>query len=227
MHTSFTQYGERVIINGPEGDHIFRTIQHTDGFYEAEMLAVMAGLDPTATVVDVGANIGNHSIYLGLFTNADRVIAVEPYPLAADYLRRNISDNRLGTTIDQRNYALGATDGSVGLRPGPKRNIGHTKTIKGDQVQMRRLDRIVDDEVSMIKIDVEGNELEVLKGAVETLRRHSPYLFVEASNRLRRRRLDNFLAPFGYGRVGVFNGQPTYFYYPFTKRVAHKTTEAA
>jgi len=224
MQTTFEQLGKQVTIEGSAHDHIFRTIQTSGDFYEREMLDYMASLNPTGSVVDVGANIGNHSVYLGLFTNSPRIIAIEPYLKASEYLKGNIATNKLGDIVVQEHCALGAANSRVGLKPGPARNIGHTKVREGSDIALRPLDEVVmHDKVSIIKVDVEGYELEVLKGAAETLARQKPYLFVEASNKLRRRKLDAFLAQFGYQRDRVFNNQPTYLYSSFVRTGATST----
>lgn len=225
--STFEYQNRQVILHGLVGDHISTTINHTRSFYELPMLECIGGLTLGGTVVDVGANIGNHSVYFGLFTGADKVLAFEPYPLVARLLRENIIANGLRGRIEHRDYALGATTGRVGIRPGPAHNRGHTKVVDGSDVMQRRLDDIVGDEdVSLMKVDVEGNELQVLQGATGLISNQRPHLFVEASNALRRYRLDKFLGRYDYQRVARFDGVvrfpslarltavPTYFYTP-------------
>ena len=66
--------------------------------------------------------------------------------------------------------------------------------------------------VRLIKIDVEGMELDVLRGATQTLTRDRPLLYIEASDDAQRQLIDGFLTAFGYRRHARFNDTPTYLY---------------
>lgn len=214
MYTQFQYNGELVTIHGSERDHIFRSIDTAGTFYEREMLEHARSTDLQGTVIDVGANIGNHTVFFGMFTSVEQVIAVEPHQPAAEYLRDNIAVNHLGSKVTQLACALGTTNGTVGLKPGPARNMGHTKVTSGDDIELARLDDIATSDVSLLKIDVEGYELEVLTGGIELLGDQRPVLFIEAANLFRKRRIDKFLRRFGYQAVARFNGKPTYLYTP-------------
>jgi len=213
MKIKFVHNGQIVTIYGPEKDHIACVIQQSKNFYEPEMLQFINGLHPRGTIIDVGANIGNHSVYFGLFTDATKVISIEPYGVAAELLRRNIEANNLSRVVTQFDCALGSRNGVVGIRPGRDTNIGTTRVIKGVGIELKKLDDIARCEpVSIIKIDVEGYELEVLKGAREILQAQHPILFLEASTPRRKGILDEYLLQFGYHSGPKFNWTPTYLY---------------
>ena len=66
--------------------------------------------------------------------------------------------------------------------------------------------------VALMKIDVEGMELDVLRGATQILTRDRPLLYIEASDDAQRQLIDSFLVAFGYHRQARFNDTPTYLY---------------
>jgi hypothetical protein len=66
--------------------------------------------------------------------------------------------------------------------------------------------------IGVIKIDIEGGELNVLKGAQEILRRCHPELFIEAHSERQREELRRYLEPFSYEILGKYCATPTYWF---------------
>ena len=170
-----------------ENDPIQRN--HRRGqFYEAKELAGLAELFPTGgTFVDIGANVGNHSLYAALFLGAARVIAFEPNPLAYRLLVQNVLVNGLEHVIDlsRLGVGLGARDEGGYSMERRRRNLGGAKMLPGDSGKLRVLpgDTLLEGEApALIKIDVEGMEMPVLEGLKATLRQHRPVLLVEVDN---------------------------------------------
>lgn len=214
MIVHFEHGGEPVTLEGFDGDHISKVIERTRNFYEPEMLGYIGELKPAGTILDVGSYIGNHAVYFGMFTDANKVIAVEPNPSAHGLLTRNIRANCLGSVVVPIECAAGESPGRVGIRQGRVSNLGHTVVTTGEEVELRTLDGIAgDEEVSVLKIDVEGYVTEVLKGAAQLMASQHPTIFVEALTLRRKRRLDKLLSQFDYKPGPVFrNGAPMYTY---------------
>ncbi len=144
--------------------------------------------------VDVGAHIGSYTYALCQHVGSTgKVIAVEPIPDLARMLVRAAAHLKLPITV--LNCALSSTTGEADLlvpMNRGKRVLGFAtlerRTVPGKfyHVPMRRLDDICQDQtgrISFIKIDVEGHELHVLRGGVETLQRHRPNLLIEIEQR--------------------------------------------
>ncbi len=206
MLVQFEHGGIPVSLEGFDGDHITRVIKRTHDFFEAEILKSVGDLDPTGAIVDVGAFIGNHSVYFGLFTDASEVIAIEPNPVALPLLETNIDLNGLSSKVQMINCAVGAEEGIVGMREGRRFNRGRTVVVEGSDTKLRTLDDIVGDtEVSVLKVDVEGYEAKVFKGASELLSQQAPVVYAEARTKKRKRILDESLGIFGYKHVVTFN----------------------
>jgi protein O-GlcNAc transferase len=206
MLVQFEHGGVPVSLEGFDGDHITRVIERTRDFFEAEVLEYIGDLNPTGTIVDIGAFIGNHSVYFGLFTGADEVLAIEPNPAALELLGKNINSNGLGGKTKIIACALGASAGSVGLREGRSSNRGHTLVTGGTETKLQTLDDTVGGrKVSVLKIDVEGYESEVLRGATKLLTDQTPVVLAEARTRKRKRLLDERLAGHGYRPDVSFN----------------------
>ena len=135
-----------------------------------------------STVIDVGANIGTHT--LSFAKRAKQVISFEPVIPIFTQLCTNVSLNGLYNT-SLFNCAL---SNEIGETHVPifdyfqKNNYGsaHIGLPSGQKAHTMTLDSFQFDDVSLIKIDVEGHELEVLEGARDTIKRCKPVLYVES-----------------------------------------------
>lgn len=212
-------------------DVIAREIDEQKTFFEIELLEHIAARGPRGGVyVDVGANIGNHSVYFGKFL-ANYVVAIEPHPRLAPILRRNLQANGVDD-YSLLPYAIGA-ESSVGhmiLHRGFETNIGRSQvevargsdTVSDpDVVQIKTLDcaleevepELGDRPITFVKIDIEGMELDALEGATALLKDERPQLMVELATPEARSAARAFLKEFGYQDIGQrFCWTPTYHF---------------
>lgn len=200
--------GSRLTLVGVDADeYVFATVRRHRRFYEADLLDAITGLPlpPGSLCVDVGANIGNHTLHLAAVLGHP-VLAIEPEATNAAALRATIAANELEDRVDVLEVALGAATGTVALAQRVDGNRGTFRTVTGDAVACRRLDDVVPEDatVGLVKIDVEGDETAVLAGAVELLERDRPFLSLEAHDPASARELDDLLRPLGYRLLGTY-----------------------
>lgn len=135
---------------------------------------------PDMILVEIGANIGAHTV--GLSKKVKRLIAFEPQPQVFYNLCANIALNSI-QNVDCYNVGLGAESGILYLP-----EIDHSKannfggisllTSGEHKVEIRTLDSYNID-TQFIKIDVEGMETPVLKGAINTINKNNPVMYIE------------------------------------------------
>ena len=160
---------------------------HRQGrFYEEEELdALLPVLPAEALVLDIGANTGNHALFLALFAGAARVIPVEPNPLALEPLVGNVLANDLAGVIDLSHlgFGLGAEDSTGWGMKRHDRNLGATRMRPGEgELRVRRGDDVFAGlSPDLVKIDVEGMEMDVLAGLEGLIARARPSILVEVS----------------------------------------------
>ncbi len=133
----------------------------------------LAGLEPGGVAIDVGAHVG---LWLrDLCLHFDHVIAVEPVPSHQQCLRQNVTaDNYTVWTC-----MLGDTASEAGLKLDPE-NTGHTHRQGPGLHRVIPLDQVWDSTpVRFIKIDVEGDEVNVIRGAESVIRTHRPRMCIE------------------------------------------------
>lgn len=177
-------------------------------FYESWMLTNIQKLPYRPGIwIDVGAHVGNHTVFFSNHCQADEVWAYEPSPAAFEMLKENVKKNP-GNTVRLFNCAVGEHKGTCQLITNKERP-GQTKTRrkKGNTV-MEVLGDIAA-KVALIKIDVEGSELEVLKGAMPMIIRDMPEIFIETFDNLES--IVDML-PKQYEFIGKFNNAPTYHF---------------
>jgi len=176
-------------------------------------------------VYDVGACAGAYSLFFSRRVGENgRVVAFEPQPKNFTKLARSLSLNRVGN-VQALQLALGASNGPRPLfkLPGmsttaslaPEANA--LFRIRAGAAQVARLDDLVNSRTvpppHFMKIDVEGMEVDVLQGALETLAQHRPSLLIEVHGTSRRakancmRQLATLLAPLGYTLTHAESGQ--------------------
>lgn len=188
LEMTHTRIGDKQVIfcTDMENDPIQRN--HRRGnFYEAKELNGLKDLFPKGgTFVDIGANVGNHSLFAAMFLGAGRVVPFEPNPLAYRLLVQNILVNRLQDVFDLSMLGVGLSDEETGgyAMQEKERNLGGAKMLSGKgDLQVFRGDTLLKDTYpDMIKIDVEGMELSVLAGLGEVIAKHNPVLLVEVDN---------------------------------------------
>jgi FkbM family methyltransferase len=162
------------------------------GVYESFMLDVIKKyLKPGMTFIDIGANIGEHSMYAAALVGKEgSVYAFEPIPYIYEQLLTSSQANHFESIIHAKNVALGehASEETLYISS----NVGGSSLIREDETTETIKVTIVrgDDEllplarIDMVKIDVEGYEYEVLSGMKETLANHHPVILIEFSGEL-------------------------------------------
>lgn len=175
-------------LNGFIDTHIYLY-----GVYEPFILDIMANkLTEGMTFVDIGTNIGEHSMYAArLVGPTGHVLSFEPIPRIFAQLRKSIHSNHYESIIEAHNVALGEESRTETLHLNAK-NIGGSSLVEGTQedesivVTIRKGDDYLLPlkRIDMIKIDVEGYEYEVLSGIKESLHTHHPTIILEFSGHL-------------------------------------------
>ena len=156
--------------------------------YEPEVTAYLSSsVRPGMVVYDVGSHIGVHALYAAKLLDGNGVVyAFEPWPDNFAELRNNLSSNpSLSPRVRPVNKAVGATCGTVSMEAGPTDGTHHVSQDGAPShidVRMITLDcfsREGGETPSILKIDVEGLEMDVLLGAESLIRKVHPTLIIE------------------------------------------------
>jgi FkbM family methyltransferase len=161
--------------------------------------------------VDVGAHIGRFSILLA--KNGSNVLSIEPSSSNYKQLYKNILFNNLN------NIKI------LNIECSDKEEIGKLAMIRGytgnntfleregshiEKVKLRKLDNIIPkkmDNKDVIKIDVEGFEIKVLRGMEKILKTQSPILIVEILCDKDKKEINGFLNKFNYNNTKILDGR--------------------
>jgi len=171
-------------------------------FWEVTFLMkTLKKLQHDMVLVDVGANIGNHTMFWAKYLR--RVIAIEGSKQIADVLRRNIERNDYPNVEVINAIVDDAKDKPVSEKTFDT-NLGRTMfnaSMEGT-LRTQTLDDLVNEPIDVMKIDVEGAEIRALRGARRLLTDHHPLLFVEVHTpEVTRKMVTDELKPYDY-RVG-------------------------
>lgn len=157
-------------------------------------------IGPGDYVVDCGAFVGDHSVaYRKAVGPTGFVWAFEPNPEAAQCLQHNM---RKYGNVSVKQCGVGHKSETVGLITGP--NAGASHLVAGQGIDIVALDDLQLQRVNLIKMDVEGFELQALKGARQLLHNFHPKLVLEINrgalmqNGADFLQIDSFLRGLGY-----------------------------
>jgi FkbM family methyltransferase len=148
--------------------------------------------------VDIGANLGRYTILLG--RNYERVIAIEPDINNMWFLKQNVKQAKINN-VEFLQYAISDQNGEAFLYFGShagEHSIFRKQQSGGTKVQTRRLSSIIKEEqVDLVKVDVEGAEWLVLKGSEEILDKIKNWI-IELHDSTRKNELDKWFTDRGY-----------------------------
>jgi FkbM family methyltransferase len=159
------------------------------GSYEMEEFVMQNNLiDEHFNVFDIGANYGWYALYVAKYKQKCSIYSFEPIPLTFQFLNANIELNNF-KNIQTFNFGFSEKKGTFDLFYDPTLSVNASladltgsKEVKKVSCKIEKLDDFIYDskfKVDFIKCDVEGAELFVYKGGVETIRTHLPIIFTE------------------------------------------------
>jgi FkbM family methyltransferase len=161
------------------------------GVYEIDELSLLFKfLNPikltlsTGIALDIGANLGNHSLYFSQYFS--KVYAFEPHPDTFYLLKFNA---KWKNNIIPNNIGFGDVKGEFELIENNTNSGGAfiaesiDNTLKGTKITIEKLDETTLDltDLTFMKIDVEGFEKNVIKGGMQVIKKHQPLLVIEQS----------------------------------------------
>lgn len=185
--TSFDGY----LYNHFSGDDLAKSL--TDNGWEPHVYNTIKKLvKPTDTFVDVGSNIGYHSIRISPFVS--KVISIEPCKAISDLLVHNIKLNNLKNVVCVIS-GLSSTQKTLYIKPfsSSTTNFGDIRLTDlhvdeyDEPVQCVDLDYLMENQtvtIGVIKVDVSGREVEVIKGAIKTIIKHKPYIIIPLESKM-------------------------------------------
>ncbi len=184
-----------------EKDFIQKLIVATKNFYERPELAHLQRYIRNGDVcLDIGANIGNHSIYYSKICRVAKVFAFEPVKSTFSILKKNIELNHLEKRVEAHNVGLSDRTKLASVCYFDENNIGSTELSENDggDLQLVSLDEMnFPCKIDFVKIDVENMEYDLLRGAKQFFARHTPVVYIEILDN-NFKRVDSLLHQYGY-----------------------------
>jgi FkbM family methyltransferase len=150
---------------------------------------------------DVGANIGNHALWFSEICHL-KVYAFEP--VEHQILLDNVNLNKAGSRIRVFKTALGADYGQASEKAKCTLQTGEgtIPVVPMDSIEIPNNEKL-----SLIKIDVEGMEIDVLQGGIQTIRAYKPVILTEEWERETTQGIMKLLTPLGYEKLRSFGGR--------------------
>lgn len=223
----FSWQGKTVRIQGvSDSDWIYSNIKKSEAFYELELLKYIqyALANKKGCILDIGANIGNHSVYFGMYVS-DAVVCFEPNPKVMPYLVENLSTNRVNHKVFQLGLGDRETLAEIELPIAHENNIGAARLVEnyggaGGSIRVATLDSLLpeikafikDLKIIAVKMDVEGMEPSVLRGGIATLEEYKPDLFIEILNGEQMEKVESVIIPLGYKPIVSWSGTPVWHF---------------
>ncbi|MDG0815899.1 FkbM family methyltransferase [Bdellovibrio svalbardensis] len=195
MHSFEIFPGENFQLLLHDQDEILSEIIREKGFYSLNDLVVFRQLlKPHSTMLEVGSNLGWHTVAMGKYLTEGLILAVEPEMKNFQLLSRNITLNELKQVKCVRaalsNYkghgSLSLSGGNFGdhiLDPQSlldKRPLVEVEVLTGDELVSQETGFT---KLDFIKIDAQGSECKILEGLKETIQKFKPAIMVEYSPR--------------------------------------------
>ena len=154
-------------------------------------------------VVDVGAYIGLHTIELSKLSK--KVFSFEPQPLISACVRKTLNTMEINN-VDHYHMAIGNDTGWTHIHTNNDgdasiRGIRDNKFAQSFKCKIDKLENIVKEPISLIKIDVEGSEFDVLAGAVDLIELYKPIIIIETfKTKKNLKELEDFCNCFDYNQ---------------------------
>lgn len=194
-----------------------------------EMDMILKLLKPGDVVFDIGANVGWYTINILLKCKGTSVYSFEPIESSYQYLKKNLTLNNLNT---DKAYNIGFSDENKKVKfyfdikfsmASSMANLREEEDTVLVDCEVKKLDDFVSTMLSLerldfIKCDVEGAELFVFKGAIETIKKYKPIIFSEmlrkwtAKFNYHPNQIIHFLKDLGYICFIPHNGQLKEFF---------------
>lgn len=202
-------------------------IEALDAILEDELAPLERTAPGQGVFLDIGANIGIFTTRYAKFFS--HTIAVEANPITFHLLLANIGLRQL-KDVSPVNVGASDREGTAPLHVNTEGNLGWSSLHESNrelsrdslklEIDLNTIDSLVgelqpDVPVSLIKIDVEGHELQVLKGALGVLETHKPVILYE-ENGTEGETCANLLKSIGYSRFAIFK-RAVPFWKPFSK----------
>lgn len=183
------------IYTHDKGEYISDVIEQTGWYYEPKTIDYIKNLNlKDCNILDIGANIGNHSHAMQKFSTNCQIGSFEPYQKNFDILKKNARfsyNNFVTNKNDEKKYSIAPVWG--------ENNLGYIMPNKdGEKVNNTFIDYYELDNIGLIKIDIEGHELEALKGAFNTIEKSKPCIIAEHHTNEEHLQVMDYLKQFGY-----------------------------
>ncbi len=194
-------------------DGIYNIMSHDKQYYEMDLLNYIRGLHLEGVYIDVGAFIGTHTVFFSKeCKGCTKVYSFECLYDSYELLMNNVNENDCENVLCFCVPILDKACTVQIIRSSPD-DLGRTKVLKNGRYFVGNLDGMINNnkKIALIKIDVEGNELLVLKGAQDIIDKWHPVLLTEVfrqSNMLKE--IAAFLVPLGYKVINKFCHTPVY-----------------
>jgi len=185
--------GYKILINPVLDKGVERTIFHHGTYELGTLIFLKEFLSSGDTFIDIGANIGLMSLHASKIVGDNgKVISFEPLPSTYEVLNKNIEINKCNNIVAEK-FAIGSKNEFANFYDNLTINRGSASFFRRDdekschKITIKRLDDYLEENrfnrfVNCIKIDVEGWELEVLKGAKTLLSsKKAPACIIEYS----------------------------------------------
>lgn len=210
-----TRSGGTVAVD-PRNLDSYVTVENHKGVWEKQIHdALERVVKPGNVVYDIGANAGILTIDLAAHLRGDvTIIAFEPIPSLAHAVALSASINGFGDRIRVYDVMLGRREGEASLFV-PRHSIhASARSREAGAVELRRRVMTLDGLIAaraipppdVVKIDVEGGEMEVFAGATNLLKTRPPFIIFEA---------DMNMVRFGYTRADLLNAMTACARYTF------------
>ncbi|XGV98016.1 MAG: FkbM family methyltransferase [Leptolyngbya sp. BL-A-14] len=188
--------------------YIGRSLELYGEWSEGEVSLFQPLIRPGDTVVEVGANIGTHTVFFAKAVGAKgHVLAIEPQRIVFQTLCANLALNSI-TNVQTYAIALGEAPGFAQIPAldyyqlnnygGVSLQESSGAQAAGETVQIATLDSFAIPQCRLLKIDVEGMELAVLKGATAMIQHCQPILYIENDRQDKANALIQHLVTLGY-----------------------------
>ena len=184
--------------------YVGRSLELYGEFAEGEVELLSQIAQPGDVVMDVGAHIGAQTIVLAKAVGErGAVFAFEPQRIAFQTLCGNMALNSI-TNVLCIHSAVGKEAGNINVpvidqsKPNNSAWLALTPTPAGETVKVVTIDSYQVPRCKLIKVDAAGMELDVLTGAIATIQRLRPFLYVENSQREKEGELTRYIDSLGY-----------------------------